>query len=96
MGAVYWMHRSNSFVWPLRLRSPVTEKVRECCDLTGIVITIVVVTILSNCASILIDFCTIQQQQQTMTVPPAVSCLGLTVYPKCGCCMPIKQAIERE
>eukprot|EP00934_Nitzschia_sp_Nitz4_P007408 Nitzschia sp. Nitz4//scaffold5_size260463//63911//64593//NITZ4_000959-RA/size260463-exonerate_est2genome-gene-0.272-mRNA-1//1//CDS//3329555271//7398//frame0 len=29
-------------------------------------------------------------------VPPAVSVLGLTVYPKVGCCMPIKEAIARD
>mmetsp|Transcript_18168 Transcript_18168/g.50433 ORF Transcript_18168/g.50433 Transcript_18168/m.50433 type:complete len:156 (+) Transcript_18168:347-814(+) len=29
-------------------------------------------------------------------VPPALAIAGLTLYPKCGCCMPIKEAIERD
>jgi hypothetical protein len=29
-------------------------------------------------------------------VPPIVSILGLTVFPKCGCCMPIKEAMSRD
>ena len=28
-------------------------------------------------------------------VPPAVTILGLTLFPKCGCCMPIKEAMDR-
>ena len=29
-------------------------------------------------------------------VPPQCACLGLTVYPKCGCCMPVKEVMNRD
>jgi hypothetical protein len=29
-------------------------------------------------------------------VPLAVSCIGLTLYPKCGCCIKQKEIMERE